>query len=70
MEELRPILADRLALTLINRRQLTDQDFDRGQGGAVLLMQVIPDQSFETCPTLDILVVPGGWGTRRESGCV
>jgi CRISPR-associated protein Cas1 len=37
MEELRPILADRLALTLINRRQLTDQDFDRRQGGAVLL---------------------------------
>jgi CRISPR-associated protein Cas1 len=37
MEELRPILADRLALTLINRRQLTDHDFDRRQGGAVLL---------------------------------
>jgi len=37
MEELRPILADRLALTLINRRQLTDKDFDRRQGGAVLL---------------------------------
>ncbi|MGQ9688430.1 MAG: type I-C CRISPR-associated endonuclease Cas1c [Desulfobaccales bacterium] len=37
MEELRPILADRLALTLINRRQLTHRDFDRHQGGAVLL---------------------------------
>lgn len=37
MEELRPILADRLSLTLINRRQLNDQDFDRRQGGAVLL---------------------------------
>ncbi|MEW6660765.1 MAG: type I-C CRISPR-associated endonuclease Cas1c [Thermodesulfobacteriota bacterium] len=37
MEELRPILADRLALTLINRRQLSAQDFDRRTGGAVLL---------------------------------
>jgi CRISPR-associated protein Cas1 len=37
MEELRPILADRLALTLINRRQLSETDFDRRPGGAVLL---------------------------------
>lgn len=29
-------------------------------------MKVIPDHSFETCPKLDILVVPGGWGTRAE----
>jgi len=29
-------------------------------------MKVIPDYTFETCPRLDILVVPGGWGTRRE----
>ncbi len=29
-------------------------------------MKVIPDHSFETCPELDILVAPGGWGTRRE----
>jgi transcriptional regulator GlxA family with amidase domain len=29
-------------------------------------MKVIPDHTFETCPRLDILVVPGGWGTRRE----
>jgi transcriptional regulator GlxA family with amidase domain len=29
-------------------------------------MQVIPHHTFETCPRLDILVVPGGWGTRRE----
>jgi transcriptional regulator GlxA family with amidase domain len=29
-------------------------------------MKVIPDHTFETCPELDILVVPGGWGTRRE----
>ncbi len=29
-------------------------------------MKVIPDHSFRTCPPLDVLVVPGGWGTRRE----
>jgi transcriptional regulator GlxA family with amidase domain len=29
-------------------------------------MKVIPHHSFETCPKLDILVVPGGWGTRQE----
>ncbi len=37
MEEFRPWLADRLALSLINRRQLTRQDFDFRPGGAVLL---------------------------------
>ncbi len=29
-------------------------------------MKVIPDKTFESCPKLDILVVPGGWGTRKE----
>jgi transcriptional regulator GlxA family with amidase domain len=29
-------------------------------------MQVIPHHTFADCPRLDILVVPGGWGTRRE----
>lgn len=29
-------------------------------------MQVIPHHTFHTCPRLDVLVVPGGWGTRRE----
>ena len=29
-------------------------------------MRVIPDCSLADCPPLDILVVPGGWGTRRE----
>jgi len=37
MEELRPVLADRLALTLINRREVTAKDFDERSGGAVLL---------------------------------
>lgn len=31
-------------------------------------MKVIPDHSFDDCPKLDILVVPGGWGTRKEIG--
>ncbi|WP_311031718.1 type I-C CRISPR-associated endonuclease Cas1c [Mesorhizobium koreense] len=37
MEELRPVLVDRLALSLVNRRQLRTGDFDRSDSGAVLL---------------------------------
>lgn len=40
MEELRPALADRLALSLINRRQIGPGDFDVRDGGAVLLNDV------------------------------
>jgi len=29
-------------------------------------LKVTPDHTLETCPSLDILVVPGGWGTRAE----
>lgn len=36
-EEFRAILADRLALTLINRGQITEADFDLREGGAVSL---------------------------------
>ncbi len=36
-EEFRSILADRLALTLINRGQITASDFEEREGGAVLL---------------------------------
>jgi len=39
MEELRPVLADRLALSLINRRQLRSADFETRDGGAVLLSE-------------------------------
>ncbi len=35
MEEFRPILADRLAFTLINRRQIDAGDFVKREGGAV-----------------------------------
>ncbi len=27
-------------------------------------MRVLPDHTLENCPALDILLVPGGWGTR------
>lgn len=37
MEELRPAVADRLALSLINRRQLGPDDFEQRPGGAVSL---------------------------------
>lgn len=37
MEEFRPLLADRLALTLINRRQIDADDFIERPGGALLL---------------------------------
>lgn len=37
MEELRPIFADRLALSLINRRQIKPDDFEVEETGAVLL---------------------------------
>src|SRR5713101_6094323 len=29
-------------------------------------LKVLPDVTLESCPPLDILVVPGGWGTRTE----
>lgn len=37
MEEFRPILADRLAITLINRAQIKATDFQEREGGAVYL---------------------------------
>ena len=37
MEELRPVLADRLALTLVNRRQVQAGGFQTSEGGAVVM---------------------------------
>lgn len=37
MEELRPALADRFVLTLINRKMVSKKDFSRKEDGAVLL---------------------------------
>ena len=39
MEEFRPVLADRLALALLNRRQLDISDFDPRENGAVTLRE-------------------------------
>lgn len=40
MEEMRPVLADRLILSLINRRQIQREDFVEREGGAVFLSDV------------------------------
>jgi len=37
MEEFRPIIADRLVLSLINRRQVDPKGFKRAEGGAVVM---------------------------------
>jgi len=29
-------------------------------------LRIVPDHSFDTCPPLDYLLIPGGWGTRKE----
>jgi len=29
-------------------------------------LKVVPDRTIDDCPPLDVLVIPGGWGTRRE----
>jgi CRISPR-associated protein Cas1 len=39
MEEFRPVLADRLAVTLINRHQLRPEHFENAPGSAVLLTE-------------------------------
>jgi len=39
MEELRSILCDRLALTMINRKQITQKHFEKRTGGAVSLTE-------------------------------
>lgn len=39
MEEFRAFLADRTALSLFNRQQITSKDFDTKENGAVLLKE-------------------------------
>ncbi len=29
-------------------------------------LKVVPDHGLDDCPKLDLLLVPGGWGTRKE----
>lgn len=37
-----------------------------GPVSAVGGLRVLPNHTLDSCPPLDILIVPGGWGTRRE----
>jgi transcriptional regulator GlxA family with amidase domain len=37
-----------------------------GAVGATGGLKVVSDHRLDDCPPLDVLVVPGGWGTRRE----
>jgi CRISPR-associated protein Cas1 len=39
MEELRPVLADRLAISLVNRRQVAGQGFTRSESGGVVMSE-------------------------------
>ena len=39
MEEFRALLADRLALTLVNLKQITDRDFERTGSGAIVMKE-------------------------------
>lgn len=55
MEEFRSVFADRLALNLINRRQLTSEDFEELPGGAVHLT----DDGRRT--------LLGAWQRRKET---
>jgi len=54
MEELRPVLADRLALTLINRRQVAAPGFTHSDSGAVVM---------NDATRKEVLV---GWQTRKQ----
>jgi CRISPR-associated protein Cas1 len=55
MEEMRPALVDRLALSLVNRRQIRIQDFRTEDNGAVLLR----DESRKT--------VLSAWQERKKT---
>jgi CRISPR-associated protein Cas1 len=37
MEELRPVMADRLALSLVNRKQVTGKGFTKKESGGILM---------------------------------
>ena len=45
-------------------RLIAQADIVRCHGG----MKIVVDHRLEDCPPLDWLIVPGGWGTRRETG--
>jgi putative intracellular protease/amidase len=37
------------------------------KGPSAFDVKLVADYAFADCPPLDILCVPGGWGTRRET---
>ena len=37
-----------------------------GSGLGSCGLRLIPDVTFDNCPELDLLIVPGGWGTRIQ----
>ena len=37
-----------------------------GQVSTIGGLRLSPDVSIDTCPNLDLLIIPGGWGTRKE----
>ena len=57
-EELRREEPSPFEVLLVAERPGTVVDHRRHEGH--------PDHTIDTCPPLDILVVPGGWGTRAE----
>lgn len=38
----------------------------KGQVSAIGGLRFTPDVTIDDCPALDLLIVPGGWGTRNE----
>ena len=38
----------------------------KGQVSAIGGLRFTPDVTIDDCPALDLLIVPGGWGTRKE----
>jgi CRISP-associated protein Cas1 len=55
MEELRPVLADRLAISLVNRRQVTGTGFTRSESGGVI---------FSDATRKEVLIA---WQTKKKS---
>jgi CRISP-associated protein Cas1 len=54
MEELRPVLADRLVLSLINRRQVQGSGFQEQDGGGIVMDDATRKQ------------VVAAWQTRKQ----
>jgi transcriptional regulator GlxA family with amidase domain len=55
----------------LKREKLIDNAFIVSEDGEPFRcnhgLEIIPHHSFENCPDFDYLLIPGGWGTRRET---